>query len=98
MRDPNNPCLFCNVNKVDMLMKMSWHMLVMTLIQFQNIIVYYTKKTHKDYFDLSKNELIAWKLIKIVKNEILIPLVKGFNIRNKYRKSIWSINFSLSFS
>ena len=43
----------------------------------------YSQKTHKDYFDLSNEELIACnELIKIVKKEITNKdtSVKGFNL------------------
>ena len=84
MKDPNNPCLFCDVKK--------------TGIVYENELVYASydsypvsehhcliipKRHIKDYFDLSNNELLACNdLIKIVKKEITNkdPLVKGFNL------------------
>ena len=84
MKDPNNPCLFCDVKK--------------TGIIYENELVYasydsYPVSAHhcliipkrhiKDYFDLSNDELLACNdLIKIVKKEIINkdPLVKGFNL------------------
>ena len=39
MKDPNEPCLFCNAKKQDTLMITILHMLAMTLIQLQNTIV-----------------------------------------------------------
>ena len=84
MKDPNNPCLFCNVKK--------------TGIVYENELVYASydsypvsehhcliipKRHIKDYFELSNDELVACNdLIKIVKKEITNkdPLVKGFNL------------------
>ena len=84
MKDPNNPCLFCDVKK--------------TGIVYENELAYASydsypvsehhcliipKRHIKDYFDLSNDELVACNdLIKIVKKEITNkdPLVKGFNL------------------
>ena len=84
MKDPNNPCLFCDVKK--------------TGIVYENELAYASydsypvskhhcliipKRHIKDYFDLSNDELIACNdLIKVVKKEITNkdPLVKGFNL------------------
>ena len=84
MRDPNNPCLFCNVSESG--------------YAYENDLAYASydsypvsdhhcliipKRHIKDYFDLSKDELMACdKLIKTVKDEILAKdqLVKGFNL------------------
>ena len=84
MKDPNNPCLFCDVKK--------------TGIVYENELAYASydsypvsehhcliipKRHIKDYFDLTNDELLACNdLIKIVKKEITNkdPLVKGFNL------------------
>ena len=84
MKDPNNPCLFCDVKK--------------TGIVYENELAYASydsypvsehhcliipKRHIKDYFELSNDELVACNdLIKIVKKEITDkdPLVKGFNL------------------
>ena len=84
MKDPNNPCLFCDVKKSG--------------YAHENDLVYASydsypvsehhcliipKRHIKDYFDLSNDELIACSdLIKVVKKEITNkdPSVKGFNI------------------
>ena len=83
MRDPNNPCLFCNIKEsgcahenelayasYDSYPVSKYHCLIIP------------KRHIKDYFDLTEQELIACnELIKIVKDEILIKdqTVKGFN-------------------
>jgi diadenosine tetraphosphate (Ap4A) HIT family hydrolase len=84
MRDPNNPCLFCDSKKSG--------------IAHENDLAYASydsypvsdhhcliipKRNIKDYFDITNDELIACNdLIQIVKNEILSKdvNVKGFNI------------------
>ena len=84
MKDPNNPCLFCDVKK--------------TGIVYENELAYASydsypvsehhcliipKRHIKDYFELTNDELLACNdLIKIVKKEITNkdPLVKGFNL------------------
>ena len=84
MKDPNTPCLFCDVKK--------------TGIVYENELAYASydsypvskhhcliipKRHIKDYFDLSNDELIACNdLIKVVKKEITNkdPLIKGFNL------------------
>ena len=84
MRDPNNPCLFCNINESGCTHKND--------LAYASYDSYPVAKHHcliipkrhiKDYFDLSKDELIACdELIKIVKEEILFKdqTVKGFNL------------------
>ena len=84
MRDPNNPCLFCDSKKSG--------------IAHENDLAYSSydsypvsdhhcliipKRHIKDYFDMTNDELIACNdLIQIVKKEILSKdvNVKGFNI------------------
>ena len=84
MKDPNNPCLFCN-SKI-------------SGIAYENDLAYASydtypvsdhhcliipKKHVKNYFDLSNEELIACNdLVKIVKDEISNKdnTVKAFNI------------------
>ena len=72
MKDPNNPCLFCDVKK--------------TGIVYENELAYASydsypvsehhcliipKRHIKDYFDLSNDELVACNdLIQIIKKEI----------------------------
>ena len=84
MKDPNNPCLFCN-SKI-------------SGIAYENDLAYASYDTYpvsdhhcliipkrhaKDYFELSNEELIACNdLIRIVKDEITNKdnTVKAFNI------------------
>ena len=91
MRDPNNPCLFCNINESGCTHKNN--------LAYASYDSYPVSKHHcliipkrhiKDYFELSKDELIACdQLIKIVKEEILIKdqTVIGFNLGTNIGKA-----------
>ena len=91
MRDPNNPCLFCNINESRCTHKNN--------LAYASYDTYPVSKYHcliipkrhiKDYFDLSKDELIACdQLIKIVKEEILNKdqTVTGFNLGTNIGKA-----------
>ena len=84
MKDPNNPCLFCNSDKSgcaheNELAYASYDSYPVS--EYHCLII--PKRHIKDYFDLSNEELIACnKLIKIVKKEITNKdsSVKGFNL------------------
>ena len=84
MKDPNNPCLFCDIKKSgcayeNELAYASYDSYPVT--EHHCLII--PKRHIKDYFDLSNEELIACnKLIKIVKKEITNKdsSVKGFNL------------------
>ena len=84
MKDPNNPCLFCNSEKSgcaheNELAYASYD--TYPVSEYHCLII--PKRHIKDYFDLSNEELIACnKLIKIVKKEITNrdSSVKGFNL------------------
>ena len=84
MRDPNNPCLFCNSKA--------------GVVAHENDLAYASYDTYPvteqhcliipkrhvvDYFELSNEELIACNdLIKIVKNEVINKdkRIKAFNV------------------
>ena len=84
MKDPNNPCLFCNVKKsgcdyendlayasFDSYPVSKYHCLIIP------------KRHIKDYFELTNEELVACNdLIKFIKDEITSKdqTVSGFNI------------------
>ena len=84
MRDPNNPCLFCNIKESGCAHEND--------LAYASYDSYPVSKHHcliipkrhiKNYFDLSNDELIACnELIKIIKKEITNkdPSVKGFNL------------------
>ena len=84
MKDPNNPCLFCNINKKDIEEENN--------LSYASYDSYPVSKNHcliipkrhvSEYFDLTKEEIMACNdLISIMKNKIMIEdkSVKGFNI------------------
>ena len=84
MRDPNNPCLFCNINEsgcayINDLAYASYDSYPVS--EYHCLII--PKRHMSDYFELTNNEIIACNdLIKIIKNEILNKdqTVKAFNI------------------
>ena len=84
MKDPNNPCLFCNIKesgltKENDLAYASYDSYPVS----EGHCLIIPKRHVKDYFDLSNNEIIACNdLIKEIKNEIIEKdsSVKGFNI------------------
>ena len=103
MKDPNNPCIFCNVSKSDKAHENE--------LAYASYDTYPVSKHHclivpkrhiRDYFELTKEELIACNnLIKIVKNEILKKdqSVDGFNLGTNIGKvsgqSIFHCHFHL---
>ena len=103
MKDPNNPCIFCNVSKSDMAYENE--------LAYASYDTYPVSKHHclivpkrhiRDYFELTKEELIDCNnLIKIVKNEILKKdqSVDGFNLGTNIGKvsgqSIFHCHFHL---
>ena len=84
MRDPNNPCLFCNVPSSEYIFKNN--------LAFSTFDSYPVSKYHaliipkrhvENYFDMSEEEVLSCnKLIKKMRNKIqeLDPTVDGFNI------------------
>ena len=84
MKDPNNPCLFCDVDKSGSAHENEFAFASYDSYPVSEYHCLIIPKRHiKNYFDLSNDELIACnELIKIVKKEILNkdPSVKGFNL------------------
>ena len=84
MRDPNNPCLFCNVPLSEYIFENN--------LAFSTFDSYPVSKYHaliipkrhvENYFDMSEDEVLSCnKLIKKMKNKIqeLDSTVDGFNI------------------
>ena len=84
MKDPNNPCLFCNIEKSGCAHE---NELAYAIYDYYPVTEHHfliiPKRHIKDYFDLSNKELIACNdLIQIVKDEITKkdPSIKGFNL------------------
>ena len=91
MKNPNNPCLFCDTQKSGIAHEND--------LAYASYDTYPVSKHHcliipkrhiKDYFDLENEELIACNdLVKIIKKEILEKdkSVKGFNLGTNIGKS-----------
>ena len=84
MRDPNNPCLFCNITESG-----RSHENDLAYVSYDSYPVaehhclVIPKRHIKDYFDLTNEELVACNdLIKIIKDEIINKdkSVCGFNV------------------
>ena len=84
MKDPNNPCLFCNAKesgytKDNQLAYASYD--THPVSKLHCLVI--PKRHIRDYFDLTEEELLACNhLIKNMKDEIVKkdPTVEGFNI------------------
>tara|TARA_Y100000741_G_scaffold327355_1_gene279936 strand:+ start:301 stop:699 length:399 start_codon:yes stop_codon:yes gene_type:complete len=103
MRDPNNPCLFCNIKESGYTLEND--------LAYASYDSYPVSKHHclvipkrhiNDFFELTEKELIACnKLVKIIKDEIINKdqTVKGFNIGTNIGKvsgqSIFHCHFHL---
>ena len=84
MKDPNNPCLFCNIKESDLVKENDLAYASCDSYPVSEGHCLIIPKRHvKDYFDLSNDEIIACNdLIKKIKNEIIKKdnSVKGFNV------------------
>ena len=72
MKDPNNPCLFCNpkVSGVAHENDLAYASYDSYPVSEHHCLII-PKRHMRDYFELTNNELIACNnLIKIIKNEI----------------------------
>ena len=90
MKDPNNPCLFCNpkVSGVAHENNLAYASYDSYPVSEHHCLII-PKRHMSDYFELTNNEIIACNdLIKILKNEILSKdqTVKEFNIGNNAGK------------
>ena len=84
MKDPNNPCLFCNSKVSGIAHQNDLAYASYDTYPVSNLHCLIIPKRHvADYFDLSNDEIIACnELIKIIKKNILNndQSVKAFNI------------------
>ncbi len=103
MKDPNNPCLFCNIkgNEYAHTNNLAYASYDTFPVSKHHCLII-PKRHIKDYFDLSKEELIACdELIKTVKEEVLYKdqTIKGFNLGTNIGKvsgqSIFHCHFHL---
>ena len=83
MRNPNDPCLFCNCKDSGLADENALAYASYDTYPVSDLHCLIIPKRHvKDYFELSNDEVIACnELIKKIKEEILLkdPLVNGFN-------------------
>ena len=84
MINPNNPCIFCKVDKKDIIYENDYAYVSYDsypVSKFHSLII--PKRHISDFFDLNKDELFACNdVIHKIKKEIekKDKLVKGFNI------------------
>ena len=84
MRDPNNPCLFCNINSKDLVFDNEFAFASFDsypVSKYHSLVV--PKRHILDYFELTNDELLACNdLIKKIKKKIQNEdkTVDGFNI------------------
>ena len=90
MRDPNNPCLFCNSKNSGIAHENKLAYASYDTYPVSELHCFIIPKRHiKDYFELNDDELIACNdLIRLIKDEILEKdeTVKGFNIGTNINK------------
>ena len=84
MRDPNNPCLFCNIKESGLVNENELAYASYDTYPVSDLHCLIIPKRHvKDYFDLTDEEVIACnELIKLIKKEIELKdlSVVGFNL------------------
>ena len=91
MRNPNNPCLFCDIKESGSVDENTLAYVSYDTYPVSELHCLIIPKRHvKDYFDLTKDEVIACNyLIKKIKEAILLKdsSVKGFNIGSNVGKT-----------
>ena len=84
MKDPNNPCLFCNTIKKEYIFENNLAYSTFDSYPVSEFHLLIVPKRHlKNYFELTNDEIIACnKIILLSKNKIekMDKTIKGFNI------------------
>ena len=84
MKDPNNPCLFCNTNESGFTFENELAYASYDTYPVSKLHCLIIPKRHiKDFFELTNDELVACNdLIKKVKDEVIKkdPNIEGFNL------------------
>ena len=84
MRDPNNPCLFCNIIESGLAMENELAYASYDTYPVSEMHCLIIPKRHvKNYFEMTNEEVISCnELIKNIKKEVELkdPTIKGFNI------------------
>ena len=84
IKDPNNPCLFCNINNDDIIFENNYAKVSLDtypVSKFHSLI--FPKRHISNFFELSDEELLACnKLIKKIQEKVQKEdkSIKGFNI------------------
>tara|TARA_B100001250_G_C19211247_1_gene533718 strand:- start:70 stop:471 length:402 start_codon:yes stop_codon:yes gene_type:complete len=90
VKDPNNPCLFCNSKESGIAHQNELAYASYDSYPVSDLHCLIIPKRHiKDYFELNNEELVAcYELIKIIKDEIYAKdkSVKAFNIGSNIGK------------
>ena len=91
MRDPNNPCLFCNTGKKEYIFENELAYSTFDSYPVSKFHVLVIPKRHvNNYFELSNDELLACnKMIMLSKNKIEKDdqTIEGFNIGSNTGKA-----------
>ena len=91
MRDPNDPCLFCNIKESGLVEENTLAYVSYDTYPVSDLHCLIIPKRHvKNYFELTNDEIIACtELITKIKEKILLkdPLIKGFNIGTNIGKT-----------
>ena len=84
MKDPNNPCLFCNTTESGFILENELAYASYDTYPVSKLHCLIIPKRHiKDFFELTNEELVACNdLIKKVKDEVIKkdPNIEGFNL------------------
>ena len=90
MRDPNNPCLFCNTDNKEYIFENDLAFATFDSYPVSKFHVLIVPKRHvKNYFELSNDEFLACnKMIMLSKNKIEKEdqTIEGFNIGSNIGK------------
>ena len=84
IKDPNNPCLFCNINNDDIIFENNYAKVsfdTYPVSKFHSLI--FPKRHISNFFELSDEEVLACnKLIKKIQEKVQKEdkTIKGFNI------------------
>ena len=84
MTDPNNPCIFCNIKKQDVIYENDYAYVnydPYPVSKFHSLII--PKRHIKNFFDLNEKEIISCnELLKTIRLKIQNDdkLVEGFNV------------------
>ena len=89
MKDPNNPCLFCNANNKEYIFENDLACATFDSYPVSRLHVLIIPKRHiKNYFELSNDELIACNAIILLSKKKVMKMdkaIQGF-LESNFRK------------